>query len=99
MPLGMEVGIGPGDIVLDEDTAASPLKGAQEPPTFRPMSILWPNSRPSQRLLSSCSPLLMHETTTIDEYPLPLKFLMAGLTSVTDRPRYSVGNNTPHLRT
>jgi len=34
------IGIGPGDIVLDEDTAASPRKWAQEPPTFRPMSIV-----------------------------------------------------------
>jgi len=24
--------------------------------------------------------------------------VFAGLTSVTDRPRYSVGNNRPHLR-
>jgi len=51
MPLGMEVGIGPGHIVLDGDPAP-PWKGAQHP-TFRPMSM-WPNSRPSQLLLSSC---------------------------------------------
>jgi len=33
MPLGMEVGLGPGDIVLDGDPAP-PRKG--QPPTFRP---------------------------------------------------------------
>ena len=31
IPLGMEVGLGPGDIVLDGDPA-SPQKGAQQPP-------------------------------------------------------------------
>jgi len=39
MPLGMEVRLGAGDNVLDGDPA-SPLKGAQHPPTFRPMSIV-----------------------------------------------------------
>ena len=41
MPLGMEVGLGPGDIVLDGDTTP-PQKGAHQPPprTFRPMSIV-----------------------------------------------------------
>jgi len=31
MPLGMEVGLGPGHIVLDADP---PSEGAQQPPTF-----------------------------------------------------------------
>ena len=39
MPFGMEVGIGPGDIVLDGDPA--PQKGGQ-PPIFGP-SLLWPS--------------------------------------------------------
>jgi len=39
MPLGTEVGLGPGDIVLDGDPAP-PWKGAQQLPTFRPMSIV-----------------------------------------------------------
>jgi len=38
-PLGMEVGLGPGHIVLDGDPA-SPSKGAQPPPNFRPMSVV-----------------------------------------------------------
>jgi len=38
MPLATDVGIGPGDIVLDENSAP-PKKGAQ-PPNFLPMSIV-----------------------------------------------------------
>ena len=33
MPLGMEVGLGPGQIVLDGDPAL-PQKGAQQSPNF-----------------------------------------------------------------
>jgi len=41
MPLGTEVGLGPGDIVLDGDPPPPPKKkGAQQPHTFRPMSIV-----------------------------------------------------------
>jgi len=40
MKLGMQVGLGPGHIVLDEDPAPPP-KGTQ-PPIFRPY-LLWPN--------------------------------------------------------
>jgi len=39
MPLGTEVGLRPGDIVLDGDTAPPPRKRAQ-PPLFRPMSMV-----------------------------------------------------------
>jgi len=39
MPLGMEVGLDRGDIVLDGDPAPS-WKGTQQPPTFRSMSIV-----------------------------------------------------------
>ena len=39
MPLGTEVGLDPGYIVLDGDPAP-PQKGAQQPPTFWPMSIV-----------------------------------------------------------
>jgi len=45
MPLGTEVGLSPGDIVLD---------GNQHPPPFFGPCLLWPNGRPSQQLLSSC---------------------------------------------
>jgi len=37
-PLGTEVYLGPGHIVLDGVPA--PAKGAQQPPSFRPMSIV-----------------------------------------------------------
>jgi len=40
MPLGLEVGLGPGHIVLDGDPAPSPTKGTAQPPNFQPMSIL-----------------------------------------------------------
>jgi len=40
MPLGTEVGLGPGDIVLDEDPAHSLPKGM--PPLFGPC-LWWPN--------------------------------------------------------
>jgi len=39
MPLGTEVGLGRGHIVLDGHPAP-PRKGSQQPPTFRPMSIV-----------------------------------------------------------
>jgi len=46
MPLGLEVGLGPGDFVLDGDPARhstpSPKKGWAEPPIFGPC-LLWPN--------------------------------------------------------
>ena len=41
MKLGMQVGLGPGHIVLDGDPAPLPKKGA-EPPIFGPC-LLWPN--------------------------------------------------------
>jgi len=52
MPLGMEVGVGPGRIVLDGDPAPRPKKG-HSPPIFG-RCLLWPNCRPSQLLLSTC---------------------------------------------
>ena len=39
MPLGTEVGLSPGDIVLDEDPA-TPKIGAHQSTTFRPMSVV-----------------------------------------------------------
>jgi len=40
MPLGMEVGLSPGDFVLDGDLASPPLKGHSPTPNFRPMSVV-----------------------------------------------------------
>jgi len=39
IPLGMDVGLSPSDIVLDGDPAPLPKKG-QSSPNFRPMSIV-----------------------------------------------------------
>jgi len=44
MPLDMEIGRGPGHIVLDGESSAIPAKGAQQPlPLFGPC-LLWPRS-------------------------------------------------------
>ena len=40
MPLGMEVGIGPGDFVLDGDLAPLPKKGSSPAVNFLPMSVV-----------------------------------------------------------
>jgi len=53
MPLGTEVGLGPGDIVLDGNPAPS-RKGVQQLQFFG-LSLLWTNGRPSQQLLGSCN--------------------------------------------
>ena len=41
MPLGMEVGLSPGNFVLDGDQVPTP-KGAEPHPIFGPR-LLWPN--------------------------------------------------------
>ena len=50
--LGMEVGLGPGHIMLHKDPAP-PGKGNSSPPLFD-LCLLWPNGCPSQLLLNSC---------------------------------------------
>ena len=43
MSVGMEVGLGPGDFVLDKDPTTPPQKGGRAPcPIFGPIP-LWPN--------------------------------------------------------
>ena len=42
MSLGMEVGLSPGDILLDRDSASPHGKRHSSPPLFRPC-LLWPN--------------------------------------------------------
>jgi len=51
MPLGMEVRLGPGHTVFD-GKPAPPKRGTSPTPIFG-QSLLWPNGRPSQLLLSS----------------------------------------------
>jgi len=59
MPLGVEVGLGPGDIVLDEEPAPPTERGTAAPPPrlLFGSCLLWPNGRPSHQLLSSCNNL------------------------------------------
>jgi len=42
MKLGMQVGLGPGHIVLDGDPASTPPKGhsGQPPPNLQPISVV-----------------------------------------------------------
>jgi len=53
MPFGTEVGLSPGDIVLNEAQLSRPQRG-HAPPNFRTY-LLWLNGRPSQLLLRSCT--------------------------------------------
>jgi len=57
IPLGTEVGLRPDDIVLDGDPALPTERGTAAP-TFRSMSIVWPNGRPSQQLPISCRSIM-----------------------------------------
>jgi len=43
MPLGTEIDLGPGHIVLDGDSAPPPAKGGQQPPLFG-ACLMWPRS-------------------------------------------------------
>jgi len=55
MPLGTKVGLGPGHIMLHGVPASPsslPEKGTQ--PLIFGSCLLWPNSHPSQLLLSTC---------------------------------------------
>ena len=53
MPLGTEVNLGPGHIMLDVAQLPPPGRGTAAPPLFGPC-LLWLNGRLSQLLLSSC---------------------------------------------
>jgi len=54
MPLGKEVGLGPGHIVLDGEPVGTLPPPHSSPFTLFGPCLLWPNGRPSQQLLSSC---------------------------------------------
>jgi len=54
MPLGTEIGLGPGHIVLDGDSAPPPTERGTAAPLQFSAHVFWPNGRPSQQLLSSC---------------------------------------------
>jgi len=66
MPLGTEVGLGPGAIVLDGDPASPTEMDTAASPTFRP-TLLW-HGGPSQQLLSA-ELLLWFHTADQAGYP------------------------------
>jgi len=43
-PLCTEVDLGPGHNIVLDGIQAPPVKRAQQPPSFRPMSIVWPQT-------------------------------------------------------
>ena len=49
-----EVGLGPGDIVLDWDPASPMVRGTAAPTTFRAMSIVAVARHPTTQHVSSC---------------------------------------------
>ena len=65
-PLGTEVDLGPGQIVLVRDPAPPPPKGAQHPPSFL-AHVYCGHGRPSQLLLSCC--FSMEETPGVFDRP------------------------------
>ena len=61
MPLGTEIGLAPGHIVLDGDPAPlAPKRGTAAP--YLSAHVLWPNDRLSWQLLSSC---FLHDTAVV----------------------------------
>jgi len=52
--LGLQVGLGHGHIVLDGAQPPLQKRGRTAPPPIFGPCLLWPNSRPSQLLLSTC---------------------------------------------
>jgi len=55
MPIGKEVGLGPGHIVLDGDPVGTQRPPQQPLPTFRPMSVV-----AKQSPISATAELLSH---------------------------------------
>jgi len=71
MPLGMEVGLSPGDFVLDGDPA--PKQKLAEPPIFGPR-LLWPNGCMDQDATWYVVGLGLHDIALDgDTSPPPLK--------------------------
>ena len=71
MALGMELGLGPGHIMLDGDLAPIPKRG-QSPQIFGPL-LLWPNGCIRIPLGTEVGPSLRHTVLDRDIAPPPLK--------------------------
>jgi len=70
MPLGMEVGLSPGDFVLDGDPAPPLQKGGGDPKFSA--HVYCGHGRPSQLLLSSCCVILLtNQQTLVKTLPPP----------------------------
>jgi len=95
MPLSMEVGLAPGDIVLHGD-AAGPGKGAQQPPTFRP-TLLW-HGRPSAtaELLIFSGSKFLHSRCSFPSLFVPLPFRQAA--AQIHLPTASSARGEPRLK-
>jgi len=107
MTFGREVGLGPGDIVLDGGSIPSPKKvGAQPPsPIFGHACLLWPNDRPPELLLQStyfsmcqilyrqeiCAQLSNRSRVAKTDSPIYYCFL---LRSTKGKPRHCRATNT-----
>jgi len=65
MPLGMEVGLGPGDIVLDGDPAPLPTERG----TVAPTHTFWPMSIVAKRSPTSAAAELFFWFFTLDVFP------------------------------
>ena len=66
MPLGTEVGVPLSICPTPHIYIELPLKGSQQPPLFGPC-LLWPDGRPSQELLSSCSNTIIDKWNQLPE--------------------------------
>ena len=68
MPLGREVGLSPGDIVLDRDWDPAPTERGTAAPTFWPMSIVAKRSPISATAeLSLCLRAMMQFIAIVDD--------------------------------
>ena len=90
MPLSKEIGLDPGDIVLDGDPALPTERGtAAAPPPFDPC-LLWINGRthPSQQLLSFCFTLTSHTSAKSALAKVPFRLRTKTRVSVSVCSRY-----------
>jgi len=85
MPLGTEVGLDPGDTVLDGDPAPFPKKGAEPPPIFCPC-LLWPNGYMDQDATWLAAGVVDSVVRRMNEVTLPRAQLVLGWVTVFGLP-------------
>jgi len=91
MPLGIEVGLGPGDIVLDEDPAHSQEKGHISP-HFQPM---WNYSQTAGWIRIPLSTEVGLGPGDIQLHGDPAPFTERGTAAHTFRPMFIVAKRSP----